>query len=406
MQVLYLEWNSYGNTFMQRAFAENGIQVVVLPLDRKKESTRHSEALAEKLVLAITRGKYDFVFSFQYFPVAAMACKACRVKYVSWVYDSPCIQMFSKTIDFETNEVFVFDQEAVWELKTAYQKSMQLELSEEEIGQLLPHVHYLPMAADTVYYDTFHANQSFAADIAFVGSTYQEPRQYMFHYLEKLDDYTKGFLQGAMEMQKKVYGVKMLETILHEDILQNMQKVCPVEAHGDGIEDVKWSFANYFLYRKITAMERQELLTQLAESYQVKLYTYEQTPQLKHVINCGPVDYYDTAPEVYKSSKINLNITLRSIGSGIPLRAFDIMGCGGFLMTNYQEDFLQFFEPDKDYVYYENPEDLNEKAAYYLSHDTEREQIARHGYEKVRAEHTYKVRVQQMLSVIFTSQEE
>ena len=44
-------------------------------------------------------------------------------------------------------------------------------------------------------------------------------------------------------------------------------------------------------------------------------------------------------PLVFQNSKINLNITLRSIKNGIPLRAIDIMGAGGFLLTNYQNDF-------------------------------------------------------------------
>ena len=38
---------------------------------------------------------------------------------------------------------------------------------------------------------------------------------------------------------------------------------------------------------------------------------------------------------MFANSKVNLNITLRNIKTGIPLRALDIMGAGGFLLTNY-----------------------------------------------------------------------
>ncbi len=103
---------------------------------------------------------------------------------------------------------------------------------------------------------------------------------------------------------------------------------------------------------------------------------------------------------VYKNSKINLNISLRSIQSGIPLRAFDIMGCGGFLLTNYQGDFMEHFVPGEDFVYYENRQDLVEKVTYYLSHEEERKQIAQSGYEKVKQFHTYRHRVAEMLRVI------
>lgn len=56
----------------------------------------------------------------------------------------------------------------------------------------------------------------------------------------------------------------------------------------------------------------------------------------------GPIDWYSVMPLVFKNTCINLNITLKSIQSGIPLRGMDIMGSGGFLLTNYQNDFLDF----------------------------------------------------------------
>ena len=112
------------------------------------------------------------------------------------------------------------------------------------------------------------------------------------------------------------------------------------------------------------------------------------------------MDYYKEAPLVYAHSKINLNISLRSIQTGIPLRAFDIMGCGGFLIRNYQEDFLEYFEPDKDFVFYHDYEDLKEKVSFYLKNDAKRESIAQNGRRKVAAQHTYLHRVTEILDVV------
>ncbi len=77
------------------------------------------------------------------------------------------------------------------------------------------------------------------------------------------------------------------------------------------------------------------------------------------------------------------------------------MGAGGFLMTNYQEDFLKHFKPDREFVFYEDKEDLMEKTAYYLEHETERKKIAKNGFLKTAAEHTYKKRLEEMLAVVF-----
>ena len=138
----------------------------------------------------------------------------------------------------------------------------------------------------------------------------------------------------------------------------------------------------------------------LSERHQIKLYTPEEIA-LGNCILCGKIDHHHTGPKVFKASKINLNITLKSIETGIPLRAMDIMGAGGFLISNYQEDYLLQFEPGKDFVFYENIEDLLEKTAFYLRHDTEREKIAGNGHDKMVKEHTYSKRIAEMLSIPF-----
>ena len=115
----------------------------------------------------------------------------------------------------------------------------------------------------------------------------------------------------------------------------------------------------------------------------------------------GPVDYYSEMPYVFANSKINLNISLRSIQSGIPLRAMDIMGAGGFLLTNFQEDFLDCFIPNEDFVYFESEDDLCEKAQYYLSHESLRKEIAHNGHEKVKQNHSFEKFFSHLFSVVF-----
>ena len=104
-------------------------------------------------------------------------------------------------------------------------------------------------------------------------------------------------------------------------------------------------------------------------------------------------------PLVFQNSKINLNITLRSIIYGIPLRAIDIMGAGGFLLTNYQNDFGLHFTDGKDFASYSDREDLYNKVEYYLKHEDERKEIAENGCKEVRANHTYEKRLAEMLEI-------
>ncbi len=384
MKILFLEWDSLCKGFMKKALIDKGYEIVIFPFPRDTEDTKRGEKLTIAITEEILKGGFDYVFSFNYFPVAAIACKACRVTYVSWVYDSPFIQLYSETIKYETNRVFIFDSAEYLRLK----------------AQGVDTVRYLPMAAPADYYkqliSSYEGNSKYECDIAFVGSTYNEKEHYKFDYLKNLDEYTKGYIDAIIAAQKKVYGYNFVEEMLTPDIVDNMRKVCPLYNSGDGFETVEWIFATYFIDQKVTAMERIEILNMLSQKYKVNLFTPNPTPELKKVNNMGEVNPYTEAPVVFNHSRINLNISLKSIINGIPLRAIDIMGSGGFLISNYQADFMDYFNPEEDFVYYDSYEDLMNKTEYYLTHDKERQEIAENGFEKVRKYHTYEARIDEM----------
>ena len=50
---------------------------------------------------------------------------------------------------------------------------------------------------------------------------------------------------------------------------------------------------------------------------------------------------------------------------------------------------------------YDSFDSLKELCSYYLAHDNEREEIARHGFETVARLHTYDTRILQMLDMAF-----
>ena len=76
------------------------------------------------------------------------------------------------------------------------------------------------------------------------------------------------------------------------------------------------------------------------------------------------------------------------------------MGAGGFLLTNFQNDFNMHFVDGEDFVSYSSKEDLYNKIEYYLTHEDERQAIARNGCKKVQEEHTYIQRLGEMLDIV------
>ena len=66
-------------------------------------------------------------------------------------------------------------------------------------------------------------------------------------------------------------------------------------------------------------------------------------------------------------------------------------------MSNFQSGFLDLFIPEEDFVFFENKEDMLQKIGYYLTHEKERQAIAKSGHDKVAACHTYRHRIREML---------
>ena len=95
-------------------------------------------------------------------------------------------------------------------------------------------------------------------------------------------------------------------------------------------------------------------------------------------------------------SVLTNSASLKTILTGIPLRVIDVLGCGGFVLSNYQEELMEYFNAGEELVVYENIEDLFYKAKYYLEHEDERKQVALAGFERVKRDFTFRERLQTM----------
>ena len=385
MRILLMDWKAFGNQDVEECFKAMGDKVCKVPVEDKNPSP---EIGGERLEALLADGDADFVFSFNYFPAISIACQKRELSYVSWIYDSPHIQVYSYTVINPCNYVFLFDY-AVYE-----------ELHKEGIQT----VYYLPLGVNEKRLERElimpKEERDFTNDIAFVGSMYSEEKHRLYDKFKGLPEYVKGYLDGLMKCQQRVYGYYFLQELLQDSIIDEMEKIYPTNPDDPSVLSPRAIYADYVLARQVTAWDRKESLEQLGRNHTVALYTHEKGVRIPGVINCGKVDYYKEMPAVFAKSRINLNITLRSIKTGIPLRALDIMACGGFLLTNYQSELMEYFIPGEDFVYYDDMEDLCQKVDYYLRHEEERQRIARNGCIKVRTEHTMTLRLQTILEIL------
>ncbi len=102
------------------------------------------------------------------------------------------------------------------------------------------------------------------------------------------------------------------------------------------------------------------------------------------------IPFYDMV-RIFNQSRINLNLGNSSAITTQPIRRrnFEVPGCHGFLVTTPVDNLEEYYEPDKEVVIASSLEELIDKSRYYLAHEGEREEIARRGYERTLAEHTW-----------------
>lgn len=379
MRLLLYDMGAYTQHDIMEALDCMGIAYKNI-LYKLKDISR--DAYFEKRVKELlAQDSYDAVLSVNYYPVLAEICHEKELAYLSWSYDSPLShEKIKKTLWYETNYAFFFDKaECVKYWRNGYRN-----------------VYHLPLAVNTGRLDkiklTEKEKQKYRTEISMVGQLYDAQLDVL---MMPLDDYEKGYLTGIIEAQMRLYGCYFLPEVLTEGFLDRIND--KYEALGQ--KNIKLSREGFILSvaKHITHMERLLLLDVLSEHYQVQLYGPDNPEKLSRVRWRGSAGYFDEMPRIFKQSRINLNVSLKCTESGIPLRALDIMGCGGFLLTNYQPELAEYFVDGEDLAVYTSLEEAVEKCIYYLEHEEERRQIAQNGYRKVCEQFGYEDRLRTIL---------
>jgi spore maturation protein CgeB len=94
--------------------------------------------------------------------------------------------------------------------------------------------------------------------------------------------------------------------------------------------------------------------------------------------------------QIYKDSKINFNDYVDTANNvGFNQRIFEVMGCGGFLLTREAKNFVDTFPADI-FITYETLADCQDKIKYFLKNESERKEIAQAGQKFVLENYNYR----------------
>lgn len=388
MNILFYRYGSICEPDIIDTFSSFGINVIEEKAEIYDKKITPA-ARVETVNKLIEKYAPVFVFTTNFFPGIADICHIHKILYLSWSIDSPVMELFTRSVQHPTNRIFLFDR--------------------AQYNRLHPFnpecIFYLPLAANTDRFDSVVRSitaadiDAYSADISFVGSLYSERNP--LKKLTGLSSYARGCIDGIIESSLQVYGYNFMEDAVSDVLVSEFKKAVPnlcVCSNLIASMD-KYAVAHSYLGMQAAETERIRTLNRLAESLPVDLYTNSDTAPLTSVRTHGTVESLYGMPKVFHLSRINLNMTIKPIQSGLPLRIFDIMGCGGFVMTNYQAELTDYFEIGKDLEAYGSLDELVDKCAYYLEHEEERKQIALQGYQTVKQFHTYSLRMAEMIRI-------
>ncbi|WP_175560119.1 glycosyltransferase family protein [Butyrivibrio sp. YAB3001] len=388
MNIIFYRYNSICEPDYIDAFSRLGIDVRE-DMDGFDQKMSVSEKMT-RLGNMISDNRPLFIFSINFFPFLSILCERLGVFYLAESVDCPVYQIYHPSIRNKMNRVFLFDRQ------------QYLSVKNENPGG----VFYLPLGAPcervaVLLGDSYEDKY----DISFVGSLYNEKDPFLDL---KLDEKSRKHYEDIIREQfnKTASGLeKIASDLKSEDINVIRDASDSFIKYEDGVIDMdSYVVINDYIASHMAFLERIDILNDLADTikgFSVHLFTGSTTKELsKNVRVHGVAKSYTEMPVIFRNSKINLNMTMRGIQTGLPQRIWDVLACRGFLLTNDQSEITDYFIPGVHLETYSSRCEMKEKITYYLEHDEERIKIAKSGYEEVCSKHTITLRVMEMIRTV------
>ena len=384
MKILYVYGLSTEKNIVQTL---RKLQCDVMEYPEVQDTSNMDEEKINALVAYVKEHGITHLMSIHLIYNVAVAAYWAGIKYISVIWDAPYLKAYTVMGTLDNIWYSAFDK-----------------LDAERMRQGgCPHVMYQPLSVNRenilAWKKRFLAKRRYIHDISLIANLYEDNAY--DRCLDLLPENMQAYFRSIFEEAAfKWDGVNRVYGKTGQEILEYMKLVSPTLKINNpyNVEDVRY-FEAMYLIRKLANIERVCVLNLLAEDHDVYLYTYSEVDEtlMPKVHRRPPVQVGEATSFIYAGTKINLNIALKGIEGGTTQRIMDIMGAGGFVLTNYCEETAEFFEEDKEIVMFRTPEELIQKVDYYLEHEEEREQIARAGHEKAMNDYTYEKKIKRLL---------
>jgi spore maturation protein CgeB len=114
----------------------------------------------------------------------------------------------------------------------------------------------------------------------------------------------------------------------------------------------------------------------------------------------GVAGHFFDLTKIYGAARINLDIGRLYQMDIVTMRVFDVLACGGFLLTERAPAVAELFTPGEDLDVFSGAEELCDKVRFYLARPELAARIAAHGRATVLRQHTVAQRLAVMLAAL------
>lgn len=366
------------------------------PLAAAEDRERYFPVLRQLL----REQRADMVFAFAYEPALSEACQLEGVLYAAYCINAPEMAVIADNLANDCNLLLSPDTRQTQQLLAAgAANAAYLPLAPVLTAPAQQRAEGGPDFEEISRMGDGEKGQfpKYSA-ISFVGSRHTDN---IYSRFSGLPDQLRGYLDAATSAQTQVYGCSLFDAMIDDTLLDGLRQLLPIAQAGQDAARYRYLLTSCILPTQATMLERTRSIGYLKQEFGTRFVWYSREPADAGRDGCrGPISYDAKLAAHYAAPYIHLNMTNRCRSAGVPQNCWDILECGGFLLSNYQADFAGLLEAGRDFVQYGSGRELRDMAEYYQKHPDEALEIAAHGCRTVRENHSWTARAAELLEVL------
>lgn len=374
-QLRVLTFNGAENSMMLKYIHEDCLKAMsALGHNVVRMELAEKSCLDKSYLVDISGHKPDIIFAMDNQGLHPYLMDEVKIPVLNYCMDDPHLKNNTDWIR-QNHFLFVTEKDDVSELRdTGFGDVHQLEIggSPERFFRKVP--------------QTIKDYEKYACDISFVALSLSNS----FKVFEQVPDEIRDVIARVLELLGKN---------LHMTIEQAIESLGLTNSFGYS-EKYVLEKGLRFVTRRATANHRLMFLEKIKCHAGFKLFGDEGWDEvLPDAPYLGRIDYGAELVDVYNASKINLGLNNYGL-VGIHSRVLDIALCQAFGLFEYTAGLEKYFTNGEDIAWFKTPEEMTERIEHYLARPDERERIANNAYKNVLENHTFKHRMQKMISVV------